>query len=120
MRIDGTTGELIDPDGTDNVMGSTYTLSAADIGNKVRVETTFLDDDLNAEVLLESNAYPATYAGVLPAEPGLCPAVSDWCTTLFVGVDGTDTAYGYKTESITDVSSPIQSLTEPCPGPWKS
>ena len=97
-RIDGTTGELIDPDRTDDVAGSTYTLSAADIGKKVRVFTTFIDDDLNAEVVY-SNAYPATYAGILPAEPGLCPTDNDWCTTLFVGVDGTDTAYGYREDT---------------------
>ena len=99
-RIDGTTGEPTDPDGTDNVAGSTYTLSAADVGYKVRVVTTFIDDGLNAEVL-DSNAYPATYAGVLPAEPGPCPAANDWCTTLTVGVkgEGTDPYYGYLRQS---------------------
>ena len=99
-RIDGTTGELIDPDGVDTVLGSTYTLSAADIGNKVMVQVNFIDDVGNGELLF-SNAYPATYAGVLPAEPGPCPAANDWCTTLTVGVkgEGTDPYYGYLRQS---------------------
>ena len=105
--IDGETGEPLLSD-EDIEFGSTYTLSAANVGNKVRLISTFFDDKRNDEIRY-GNAYPATYAGILDVEPepvpepGPCPAVYDWCTTLTVGVEegGTEgvASHGYRLSS---------------------
>ena len=56
----------VDADGTSNAVditdatASTYTLSAADFGNRVKVEVSFTDDAGTAEGPLTSAAYPST------------------------------------------------------------
>ena len=92
----------VDADGTSNeadITGEesgTYTLVAADVGKKIKVEVSFTDDGSNAEGPLVSAAYPAN--GTVLAAAGACPTPNDWCATLTVGVrtlGSTTTLYGY-------------------------
>ena len=60
---------------------TTYTLVAADVGKKVRVEISFTDDGGNAEGPLASEAVPKA-GTVVAADSAACPADADWCTEV--------------------------------------
>ena len=60
---------------------ATYTPTAADVGSTIRVKVSFTDNLGFSEGPLAS----AATAAVLAA-PAACPANSDWCATLTVGV----------------------------------
>ena len=81
----------VDSDGASNEMdigsdSSTYTLLAADVGKKVKVKVSFIDNANNAEGPLASDAYPAsgaigpgatTVAGVTVSKTALTVAEED-------------------------------------------
>ena len=79
----------VDADGFSNprnrgTNSPTYTPVAGDAGKKIKVEVSFNDDWGYAEGPLASFAYPSS--GTVVAPKGACPADSDWCSTLTVGV----------------------------------
>ena len=73
----------------------TYTQVTGDVGKEVKVKVWFKDDVGNDEGPLASDAYPAESTVV--AAKGACPADSDWCTTLTVGLHDSTSfdLYGY-------------------------
>ena len=79
----------VDADGVSNesdISGetsSTYTVVAADVGKKIKVEVSFTDDGGTLEEPDPSAAYPSN--APVAAAAGACPADSDWCSTLTVG-----------------------------------
>ena len=75
VRVDGGTGSPIT-----GATASTYTLTAADLGKTIKVQTSFTDDGDTAEGPLTSAATVAVLAAA-----GACPTDNDWCTTLTVG-----------------------------------
>ena len=82
----------VDADGVSNPVNvgansATYTLVAADVGNKLKVNVSFTDDSGVAEGPLES----AATADAAVAAQGACPAHNDWCATLTVGLLQVDT-----------------------------
>ncbi len=85
----------VDEDGSSNPIdvgtsSSTYTLTSADQGKRIRVEVSFTDDG-GMDEELTSDAYPST--GTVVGPKGACPAVHDWCTTLTVEGDEKLVAY---------------------------
>ena len=97
----------VDADGVTNesdISGetsSTYTVVAADVGKKIKVEVSFTDDGGTLEEPDPSAAYPSN--APVAAAAGACPADNDWCTTLTVGFRqlGPSKLYGFAT-SIAD------------------
>ena len=97
----------VDADGVSNesdISGetsSTYTVVAADVGKKIKVEVSFTDDGGTLEEPDPSAAYPSN--APVAAAAGACPADNDWCTTLTVGFRqlGPSKLYGFAT-SIAD------------------
>ena len=80
--------------GTDS---GTYTVVAADVGKKIKVEVSFTDDGGTLEEPDPSAAYPSN--APVAAAAGACPADNDWCTTLTVGfrAQGGALVYGFAT-----------------------
>ncbi len=73
---------------------SSYTVTADDVGKRIRVQVSFVDDDSNSEAL------NSDYTVAAVAAAGACPAVNDWCETLTVGtvpitVPDPGTTYGF-------------------------
>ena len=66
FRVDGTVETEISGE-----TGRTYTLAAADVGKRVKVEVSFTDEAMNEEGPLTSPAFPmtGTIAGALPPPP---------------------------------------------------
>ena len=78
----------VDADGVSNETdigtdSGTYTVVAADVGKKIKVEVSFTDDGGTLEEPDPSAAYPSN--APVAAAAGACPADNDWCTTLTVG-----------------------------------
>ena len=94
----------VDGSGTGNatvIVGAssaTYTPVARDVGDKLRVEVSFTDDDGFTEKVT-SDAWPAS--GAIVAAPHACPPDVQWCTTLTVGeaIDGMSVSHGYSSAS---------------------
>ncbi len=74
VRVDGSTETPIT-----SATARTYTLTAADLGKTIKVQTSFTDDGDTAEGPLTSAATVAVLAAA-----GACPTDNDWCTTLTV------------------------------------
>ena len=74
VRVDGSTETPIT-----SATARTYTLTAADLGKTIKVQTSFTDDGDTAEGPLTSAATVAVVAAA-----GACPSDNDWCTTLTV------------------------------------
>ena len=74
VRVDGSTDSPIT-----SATAITYTLTAADLGKTIKVQTSFTDDGDTAEGPLTSAATVAVLAAA-----GACPTDNDWCTTLTV------------------------------------
>ena len=75
----------VDSDGMSNetavgTNSATYTVTAADMGKKIKVRVSFTDNQGKSESLT-SEVYPAGAGTVSTA----CPADSNWCATLTVG-----------------------------------
>ena len=74
VRVDGSTETPIT-----GATARTYTLTAADLGKTIKVQTSFTDDGDTAEGPFTSAATVAVLAAA-----GACPTDNDWCTTLTV------------------------------------
>ena len=79
-------------DGTSNEtnIGSnaTYTPSSSDVGNRIKVKVSFIDNAGYPEGPLPSDAYPSEPPGAtVVAAQGSCPSDNDWCATLTMGYD---------------------------------
>ena len=74
VRVDGSTETPIT-----SATARTYTLTAADLGKTIKVQTSFTDDGDTAEGPFTSAATVAVLAAA-----GACPTDNDWCTTLTV------------------------------------
>ena len=91
VDADGVSNEAI----IDGETSSTYTVVAADVGKKIKVEVSFTDDGGTLEEPDPSAAYPSN--APVAAAAGACPADNDWCTTLTVGFRqvASTTQYGF-------------------------
>ena len=95
IRVDGGTETDIS-----GATGSTYTLTAADMGKTVKVRVMFTDDAGNEEGPLTSDAYPAC-RGLCPdavvSEPVVAPLTCDaiWCASLSAVTVADELAVGY-------------------------
>ena len=76
MQVDSSNNET--EVGTDS---STYSPASSDVGSTIKVEVSFTDGGGNAETVTGDE----TAAVVAAAGP--CPADSDWCATMTVGIE---------------------------------
>jgi len=75
--------------------GSTYTLSAAEVGQQVRVEARYIDDGGTAEVVASAaTTAVVTQFNLIEGGPGNDPLTGTAATDRLLGHDGNDTLLG--------------------------
>ena len=93
IRVDGS----LETDIGTATTTSTYTPGADDLGKKLKVRVSFMDDASNLETRLSAET-----SVVVPAASTHCPADSLWCGTLTTGVSAGRSLIGLGTDAGSD------------------
>ena len=100
FRVDGGTETPLGPPEPNGTLGSTYTLTDADAGKKIKVKVSFRDDLGNPEQV--SAVYPSGDDTILPRVPCLAPSYTGGAVRIWSGAleidsfdrDGVLSVYG--------------------------